>query len=99
MRSADSATIFVRGKKREEQSEINFGTHRAIALKSRENYCNLERLHNQNQPFLSVNRSFIGLHLKTTFVQHIFSDFSEFLVILGSFLSCSRVFLNSKDMS
>jgi len=61
---ADSATFFVRGKKREEQSEINVGTRRAIALKSRENYCNLERLHNQNQPFLRVNRSFIGLHLK-----------------------------------
>ena len=39
------------------------GTCHAIALKPRENSCNLERLHNRNQRFLRVNRSFIGLHL------------------------------------
>ena len=39
------------------------GTRHAIALKPRENYCNLERLHNRNQPFLRVYRNFISLHL------------------------------------
>ena len=39
------------------------GTCHAIALKPRENYCNLERLHNRNQPFLMVYRNFISLHL------------------------------------
>ena len=39
------------------------GTCHAIALKPREYYCNLERLHNRNQPFLRVYRNFIGLHL------------------------------------
>ena len=41
----------------------NAGTRHAIALKPRENYCNLERLHNRNQPFLRVYRNFISLHL------------------------------------
>lgn len=39
------------------------GTCHAIALKPRENYCNLERLHNRNQPFLMVYRNLISLHL------------------------------------
>ena len=39
------------------------GTRHAIALKPRENYCNLERLHNRNQPFLRVYRNFISLHI------------------------------------
>lgn len=39
------------------------GTCHAIALKPRENYCNLERLHNRNQPFLMVYRIIISLHL------------------------------------
>ena len=41
----------------------NAGTRHAIALKPRESYCNLERLHNRNQPFLRVYRNFISLHL------------------------------------
>ena len=44
-------------------SAKNAGTRHAIALKPRENYCNLERLHNRNQPFLRVYRNFISLHL------------------------------------
>ena len=44
-------------------SAKNAGTRHAIALKPRENYCNLERLHNRNQPFLMVYRNFISLHL------------------------------------
>ena len=44
-------------------SAKNAGTRHAIALKPRENYCNLERLHNRNQPFLRVYRNIISLHL------------------------------------
>ena len=44
-------------------SSKNAGTRHAIALKPRENYCNLELLHNRNQPFLRVYRNFISLHL------------------------------------
>ena len=44
-------------------SAKNAGTRHAIALKSRENYSNLERLDNRNQPYLRVYRNFIDLHL------------------------------------